>query len=219
MDLANGEEKYFKRVKERINAIVAKINIEKIKNYEALIEKDKTLSVAAIKKYLRSELLQKILETRLSEVKNSANNVLGLIQNKHSGQNQTMISNLDADPKHPQNFIQKNIMSLYGNQTSLRNHKEFYKGLVSMNIPMLQKDTALKRRELYDFYTLFNALCIMTSQRYDPKTYRVSQGIDYEAFRNGMTYIFMQSTEISKRLFESISEQFSGNFRVFLMKN
>jgi hypothetical protein len=29
----------------------------------------------------------------------------------------------------------------------------------------------------------------------------------------------MQSNEISKRLFESISEQFSGKFRVFLLKN
>lgn len=111
--------------------------------------------------------------------------------------------------KPEKDFIEENIYAIGGKKNFLRQHKKFYTGLISMNIPMLQKNTALKRRELYDFYTLFNALCIVTSQKYDPSNYDVSKGIDYEAFRNGLSYIFMQSTEISKRLFAQIAEQFS----------
>ena len=50
-------------------------------------------------------------------------------------------------------YIEENIYAIGGKKHFLRQHKKFYTGLISMNIPMLQKNTALKRRELYDFYT------------------------------------------------------------------
>ena len=96
-----------------------------------------------------------------------------------------------------------------GKKHHLRRHNAFYTGLFSMNIPLLQKQTSFKRRELYGFYTLFNSLCIMTSQKHEPYCYDVKRGIDYECFRNGMLYIFIQSKEFSQQLFSEITEKFS----------
>jgi len=106
------------------------------------------------------------------------------------------------------NIIERNIKALNTKKSDIDKLFRIHKELSSQNIPKQLNEKKFTRRELHFVYTLYKALCEVTSQRY--KEYNPEDGIDYHSFRNGIYQIFLQSEELAEKIFYTIDFNFSG---------
>lgn len=86
-----------------------------------------------------------------------------------------------------------------------------------LDIPQLmaghQKSSQLtnfSRGEVHQIYTLYKTLHQVTSQRYRLGEYEINDGLDFHVYQSGLYQIFMQSQELSKRIFNTIDYNYSG---------
>lgn len=89
-----------------------------------------------------------------------------------------------------------------------------------LDIPQLmaghQKSSQLtnfSRGEVHQIYTLYKTLHQVTSQRYRLGEYEINDGLDFHVYQSGLYQIFMQSQELSKRIFNTIDYNYSGKPR------
>lgn len=73
--------------------------------------------------------------------------------------------------KERRDIIKENFISVLDRKTVLKTIKEANKPLSSQNIPYLSSETNFSRSELHSFYTIYKALCHVTSQLYKVMEY------------------------------------------------
>lgn len=77
--------------------------------------------------------------------------------------------------KHKKNYVKANKIAMLTQNTVLQHIRESTKPLCSQNIPYLSSQTNFSRTELHAFYTLYKALCFVTSQRYGVMKYGMAK--------------------------------------------
>jgi hypothetical protein len=238
VDVIKDFDRKFKRIEKKVAEIVRKIDWKKLKLYETLKNSDGQISFNNVKKYLRSVLLSKIINKFFSKYEKSADRVVDLIKNFYGGgskDSKGVNESTDAmgdlglklaeDSKHKlsqhvESFLaRKNPPKEYPYDvkayeiaqrlSQLKEIKDYYTPMVNLNIPKMARLTGFMRKDLHDYYTLFKALISVTSQRYNKDHYNIKRGIDYDTFRSGIFYIFIQSENIARKIFALISEKFS----------
>lgn len=225
-------------IEEKIDGIVNKIDWKKVKLYENLLNNRKNLSIIQINKYLKSSILHKIIKKFVFKYKQSAECVIDLIKDYYSRNEGDSDESGDLKLELDNNIAKKEFENLYEKismpgrinkplppkefpydeerfqkaqrESQFKEINEYYIGMVNLNIPKMVRVTGFMRKDLHDYYTLFKALVSVTSQRYNKENYKVKRGVDYETFRNGIFYIYLQPKNISLKIFKLISEKFSN---------
>jgi hypothetical protein len=239
VDVIKDFDRKFLRIEKKVAEIVGKIDWKKLKLYETLKNSDGQISFNNVKKYLRSVLLGRIINKFFNKYEKSAERVVDLIKNFYGGNSKDSKGShnkstdamgdlglkLAEDSKHKlrqyvESFIaRKNPPKEYPYDvkayeiaqrlSQLKEIKDYYTPMVNLNIPKMAQLTGFMRKDLHDYYTLFKALISVTSQRYNKDHYNIKRGIDYDTFRSGIFYIFIQSENIARKIFALISEKFS----------
>lgn len=73
--------------------------------------------------------------------------------------------------KPKKDFVKMNSAQLSTPKEVIKGVTKENKELFLQNIPKLQVESKLTRKELHSFYILYKALCVVTSQRYDSQSY------------------------------------------------
>ena len=229
LDSIREQQHRYKILQNKVEKIYNKINWNKQKLTSEVKNEFGDISMKCLKKILRSKLLDRQLDKEQSHLSKSADSIVNLVRNINKGMDNDYMDQIPKKPTDKQKS-QKNVfktsqigyrqatdMDRYicaqeqvaERKTHLTTQKDYYISQVNLNIPKMSKLTSFRRKELHDYYTLFKALVSSTSQRYGKNGYEVKRGIDFESFRNGMFYIFIQSQNISRRMFQQIVEKFS----------
>jgi len=115
---------------------------------------------------------------------------------------------LEKPKEEKEIIIERNVKALNTKKQDIEKLYRMHRELFSQNIPKQLSEKKFTRKELHFVYTLYKALCEVTSQRY--KEYNFEDGIDYHSFRNGIYQIFLQSEELAEKIFYTIDFNFSG---------
>lgn len=117
---------------------------------------------------------------------------------------------LGIEKTKEKNHIESNKIAVMGPKSVMKIIEDSNPPLISQNIPFLSSQTKFSRIELHTLYTMYKALCQVTSQRYKVMEYDASDGIDSEIFRKGVYQVFIQSDLLAKRIFETIDYNYSN---------
>jgi hypothetical protein len=80
------------------------------------------------------------------------------------------------------------------------------------NIPKLLQGSQFSRAELYDFYSLFKSLSIITALSNDSCD---KSGVDFKTFHLGIQENIVKGIDQAKKMFEIIDKQKTGNNYIF----
>lgn len=78
------------------------------------------------------------------------------------------------------------------------------------NIPQMQYDLRLGRKELYAFYIMFKALAVVSSQLPAKDGGFNTEGVEYNVWRKGIFQLNMMSEDMAKRVYVKIDDSMEG---------
>jgi Ca2+-binding EF-hand superfamily protein len=82
--------------------------------------------------------------------------------------------------------------------------------LMNNNIPQMQHDLRLGRKELYSFYIMFKALAVVSSQLPGKNGGFNTEGVEYNVWRKGIFQLNMMSDNMAKRVYIKIDDSMEG---------
>lgn len=90
--------------------------------------------------------------------------------------------------------------------------------LMNNNIPQMQHELRIGRKELYSFYIMFKALAVVSSQMPAKDGRFHTGGVQYQAWRKGIFQLSMMSDEMARRVYVKVDDSMEGvlNWHEFL---